>query len=69
MRGTLNLPRMSNPPVLKKNRITEADFKLANRRAARLKEIEQHGKPVSFIGIGPADHSPNISSIHYLARN
>ncbi len=29
-------------------RITEADFMLANRRAARLEEIEQHGKPVSF---------------------
>ena len=32
----------------KKLRITEADFMLANRRAARLEEIEQHGKPVSF---------------------
>ena len=32
----------------KKIRITEADFMLANRRAARLEEIEQHGKPVSF---------------------
>ena len=29
-------------------RITEADFLLANRRAARLEEIELHGKPVSF---------------------
>ena len=32
----------------KKLRITEADFMLANRRAARLEEIEKHGKPVSF---------------------
>ncbi|MBR1510009.1 MAG: hypothetical protein IJ623_05120 [Bacteroidales bacterium] len=32
----------------KKLRITEADSMLANRRAARLEEIEQHGKPVSF---------------------
>ena len=32
----------------KKLRITEADFMLANRRAARLEAIEQHGKPVSF---------------------
>lgn len=29
-------------------RITEADFLLANRRAARLEEIAGHGKPVSF---------------------
>ena len=29
-------------------RITEADFLLANRRAARLEEIELHGKPVTF---------------------
>ena len=28
-------------------RITEADYMLAQRRAARLEEIE-HGKPVSF---------------------
>ena len=32
----------------KKLRITETDFMLANRRAARLEEIAQHGKPVSF---------------------
>lgn len=32
----------------KKLRITEADFMLANRRAARLEEIAGHGKPVSF---------------------
>jgi hypothetical protein len=32
----------------RKLRITEADFMLANRRAARLEEIAEHGKPVSF---------------------
>lgn len=32
----------------KKLRITEADFMLANRRAARQEEIAGHGRPVSF---------------------
>ena len=32
----------------KKLRITEADYMLAQRRAARLEEIAAHGKPVSF---------------------
>ena len=32
----------------KKLRITEADFMLANRRAARLEEIAEHGRPISF---------------------
>ena len=32
----------------KKPRITEADYMLAQRRAARLEEIAEHGKPVSF---------------------
>ena len=32
----------------KKLRITEKDFLLANRRAARMEEIEAHGRPVSF---------------------
>ena len=32
----------------KKLRITEKDFLRANRRAARLEEIEAHGRPVSF---------------------
>ncbi|MCR5548929.1 MAG: hypothetical protein K6F25_09285 [Bacteroidales bacterium] len=32
----------------KKLQITEADFMLANRRAARLEEIAEHGRPVSF---------------------
>ena len=29
-------------------RITEEDYLLAQRRAARLEEIAEHGKPVSF---------------------
>ncbi|MBQ6178076.1 MAG: hypothetical protein IJK32_00950 [Bacteroidales bacterium] len=33
---------------MKKLRITEADYMLANRRAARLEEIAEHGKPVSM---------------------
>ena len=32
----------------KKLRITEEDFLLANRRAARMEEIEAHGRPVSM---------------------
>ena len=32
----------------KKFRITEKDFMLANRRAARLEDIVEHGKPTSF---------------------
>lgn len=32
----------------KRFRITEADYMLAQRRAARLEELEAHGKPVSF---------------------
>ena len=32
----------------KKLRITQADYMLAQRRAARLEEIADHGKPVSF---------------------
>ena len=32
----------------KKLRITEADYMLAQRRAARLEEIAAHGKPVSM---------------------
>ena len=32
----------------KKLRITEADFMLANRRAARMEEISEHGRPVSM---------------------
>ena len=33
---------------MKKLWITEADFMLAQRRAARLEEIAEHGRPVSF---------------------
>ena len=33
---------------MKKLRITEADIMLAQRRAARLEEIAEHGRPVSF---------------------
>ena len=32
----------------KKLRITEADYMLAQRRAARLEELAEHGRPVSF---------------------
>ena len=32
----------------KKLRITEKDFMLGNRRAARLEDIAQHGKPTAF---------------------
>ena len=39
---------MKQKKKLKKLRITEADFMLANRRAARLEEITEHGRPVSF---------------------
>ncbi|MBO4918194.1 MAG: hypothetical protein J5374_10000 [Bacteroidales bacterium] len=39
---------MKQKKKLKKLRITEADFMLANRRAARLEEIAEHGRPVSF---------------------
>ena len=33
---------------MKKLHITEADYMLAQRRAARLEEIAAHGKPVSM---------------------
>ena len=33
---------------IKKLRITEADYMLAQRRAARLEEIAAHGRPVSM---------------------
>jgi len=32
----------------KKLRITEADYMLAQRRAARMEEISEHGRPVSY---------------------
>ena len=37
----------------KKLRITQADYMLAQRRAARMEEIAEHGKPVS---LRPAMH-------------
>ncbi len=33
---------------MRKLRITERDFLLANRRAARMEEIREHGRPVSM---------------------
>ena len=39
---------MKNKKKSKKLKITEADFMLANRRAARLEEIAEHGRPVTF---------------------
>ena len=35
----------------KKLRITEKDFMLANRRAARMEDIAAHGKPTAFRSI------------------
>ena len=37
----------------KRLRITQADYMLAQRRAARMEEIAEHGKPVS---LRPAMH-------------
>lgn len=39
---------MKRKKKLKDMRITVADFMLANRRAARQEEIDEHGKQVSF---------------------
>ena len=39
---------MKSNKKMKKLRITEADYMLAQRRAARLEEIAAHGKPVSM---------------------
>ena len=33
---------------MKRLRITEKDFLLAHRRAARMEEIQEHGRPVSY---------------------
>ena len=41
-------PKKKRKKKRKKLRITEADFMLAQRRAARLEEIAEHGRPVSF---------------------
>ena len=35
----------------KKLRITEADYMLAQRRAARIEEIAEHGRPVSYTAL------------------
>ena len=35
----------------KELRITEADFMFANRRAARMEEIAEHGRPVSYTAL------------------
>ena len=39
---------MATKKKVRKLRITEKDFMLANRRAARMEEIALHGKPVSL---------------------
>ena len=39
---------MKSKKKQKKLRITEEDFMLANRKAARLEEIAEHGRSVSF---------------------
>ena len=39
---------MKSKKKQKKLRITEEDFMLANRKAARLEDIAEHGRPVSF---------------------
>ena len=39
---------MKSKKKQKKLRITEEDFMLANRKAARLEEIAEHGRPVFF---------------------
>ena len=47
--GVTNSSTMMKPKgKQKKLRITEADYMLAQRRAARLEEIAAHGRPVSF---------------------
>lgn len=38
------------PKQRKRLRITERDFLLANRKAAREEEIQAHGKPIMFRG-------------------
>lgn len=44
----VEVPAMKPKKKMKKLRITEADYLLAQRRAARLEEIAAHGKPVSM---------------------
>ena len=49
----------------KKLRITEADFMLANRRAARLEEIAEHGRPVYALRAFPPPHLGNSSKLDF----
>ena len=44
----LSLQRIMKKKKVKRLRITEKDFLLANRKAAREEEILAHGKPISF---------------------
>ena len=44
--GSKTINVMKQKKKQKKLRITEADFMLANRRAARMEEISEHGRPV-----------------------
>ena len=46
--GSKTINVMKPKKKQKKLRITEVDFMLANRRAARMEEISGHGRPVSF---------------------
>ena len=46
--GSKTINTMKPKRTQKKLRITEADFMLANRRAARMEEISEHGRPVSM---------------------
>jgi len=39
------------PKKGKKLRITEADYMLAQRRASRILEIQEHGRPVSYTAL------------------
>ena len=43
-----NWKRSMKKKKVKRLRITEQDFLLANRKAAREEEILAHGKPISF---------------------
>ena len=46
--GSKTINSMKPKRKQKKLRITEADFMFANRRAARMEEISEHGRPVSM---------------------
>ena len=50
--GVTNSSTMMKPKgKQKKLRITEADYMLAQRRAARMEEIAEHGRPVSYTAL------------------